>query len=323
MSTTAPIIVKKIKKAAHAHHGGAWKVAYADFVTAMMAFFLLLWLLSATTEEQRRGIADYFTPASVSQSASGAGGLLGGQAVSSPGAMTSATNTPSVSLRLQATSGASDGETEDDVGGDPAKSSRDLIDQAVDEVMVRREQEQFREAEAELRRALQNSPDLKGLAKHLVIDQTPEGLRIQIIDREGRSMFPRGRSGMLEHTRKLIKQVAEVIRKLPNKIAVSGHTDATPFRGQGGYSNWELSSARANASRRELIAAGLPPERTEKVVGRADKDLLVKDDPKSPKNRRISIVLLRQATAKGKAAKGSKAARSGPFKRDWTGPRLR
>ena len=326
MANNAPIIIKKVKKGGgHGHHGGAWKVAYADFVTAMMAFFLLLWLLNATTEDQRKGIADYFTPAIASTSKSGAGGLLGGQSVSSPGAMTSRTSVPSVSLRLKPTSGASDGDAEDDTGGDKQKDGTDLSEEELQEELARREEEQFQKAEADIRQALQDTPELQELEKHLIIDQTPEGLRVQIVDQEGRSMFPSGSSRMLDRTRALLRKITTVINNLPNKIALSGHTDATPFRGRAGFGNWELSAQRANASRRELIAGGLPSDRIEKVVGRADKELLVKDDPKSPKNRRISIVLLRQSLT-DKAAKASRSASSSgakPFKRNWTGPRLR
>ena len=322
MANDAPIIIKKVKKGGgHGHHGGAWKVAYADFVTAMMAFFLLLWLLNATTEDQRKGIADYFTPATASTSKSGAGGVLGGQSVSAPGAMTSRTSVPSVSLRLKPTSGASDGDAEDDVGGDKQKDGADLTEEELKDELERREAEQFQKAESDIRQALQETPELQELEKHLIIDQTPEGLRIQIVDQEGRSMFPSGSARMLDRTRALLRKITSVINGLPNKIALSGHTDATPFRGRIGYGNWELSAQRANASRRELVAGGLPSGRIEKVVGRADKELLVKDDPKSPRNRRISIVLLRQALTEKPAA--SSQATNKPFKRDWTGPRLR
>lgn len=322
MANDAPIIIKKVKKSGgHGHHGGAWKVAYADFVTAMMAFFLLMWLLNATTEDQRKGIADYFTPATASTSKSGAGGLLGGQSVSAPGAMASRTNAPSVSVRLKPTSGASDGDAEDDIGGDKQKDGSELSDEELQEEIEKREAEQFEKVEADIRQAIQEAPDLQGLEKHLVIDQTPEGLRIQIVDQEGRSMFPSGSSSMLGRTRTLLRKITAVIKKLPNKIALSGHTDATPFRGRVGFGNWELSSQRANASRRELIAGGLTTDRIEKVVGRADKELLVKDDPKSPRNRRISIVLLRQGATEKPSGPGKAASKK--FKRDWTGPRLR
>lgn len=326
MADNAPIIIKKIKKGGHAHHGGAWKVAYADFVTAMMAFFLLLWLLNATTEEQRRGIADYFTPQAVSKSSSGAGGLLGGQSVSAPGAMQSRTSVPSVSVSLRPTSGASDGNAEEDVGGRNKKDGSGFTDSELEEEVVRREQARFNKAEAELRQALEGSPELKELKKHLIVDQTPEGLRIQIIDQKGRSMFPSGSAKMLGRTSILLKKISSVVKAMPNKIAVSGHTDSTPFRGRNGYGNWELSASRANASRRELIATGLPTERIAKVVGQADRLHLVKNDPKSPRNRRISIVLLREA-GKGVAG-GTRRSKGGskrpaPFKRDWTGPRLR
>jgi len=194
----APIIIKKVVKGGHGHHGGAWKVAYADFVTAMMAFFLLMWLLNATTEDQKQGISEYFSPSTVSNTTGGAGGLLGGAAVSSPGAMTLRTAVPSVSLELRPTSGAQDGEAEDEGGGaveddDPDKTAN-LSEEELKEEIAKLEAENFEKAEAEIKQAIQDTPELKDLQKHLVIDQTPEGLRIQIVDQEGKPMFASGGS---------------------------------------------------------------------------------------------------------------------------------
>ena len=309
------IIIKKIKKAAHAHHGGAWKVAYADFVTAMMAFFLLLWLLNATTEEQRNGIADYFSPNVISGQTSGAGGMLGGTSISSPGARTSPTSVPSVSVELRPTSGASDGDSDDDGGVADDGENSQLSDEELAEQLAKREAERFARAEAEIRQAIQDTPDLRDLQKHLVIDQTPEGLRIQIVDREGQPMFPLGGAEMFQRTRKLVAKITQVINTLPNRISVSGHTDSKPFRGRRrGFGNWELSTGRALAIRRELVGSGLPMTRIATVVGKADTQPLLPDDPASARNRRISIVLLRQAGPTGQ---------NKTFRRDWTGPRLR
>jgi chemotaxis protein MotB len=284
-----PIVIKKIKKShvGH-HHGGAWKVAYADFVTAMMAFFLLLWLLSATTEEQRKGIANYFAPNLVSDTTAGSDGVLGGRTITSDGAMTSNAALPTITLDL-VRPGWNAGEMAGGIRPD------DLSEEAAEALLAEWEEERFREAEFALRQAIQDLPELQPLADNLIVDRTPEGMRIQIVDRERLSMFPLGSAEMLEHTKRLMILVAEAVRQLPNKIAITGHTDATPYAPGRGFSNWELSTARANASRRALIAAGLPEDRIASVIGKADQEPLIKEDPASPRNRRISIVLLHEA----------------------------
>lgn len=337
----APIIVKKIVKGGHAHHGGAWKVAYADFVTAMMAFFLLLWLLNATTEDQKQGISEYFSPSTVSNTTGGAGGLLGGAAVSSPGAMTSRTAQPSVSLELRPTSGAQDGEEVTEGGGkaedEEANKIANISDEKLEEELAKREEESFEKAKAEIQQAIQESEELKDLDKNLMIDLTPEGLRIQIVDQEGKPMFPSGSAKMHDKTKALLGKITQIVEKLPNKMSVSGHTDATQFRGsRKGFGNWELSTNRALESRRTLLESGLDPKRISHVTGKADTDPMIADNPDDPRNRRITIVLLREAGEQAKAAREARAKakqNSGPapdaatappqFKRDWTGPRLK
>ncbi|GAB4364162.1 MAG: flagellar motor protein MotB [Kiloniellaceae bacterium] len=304
------VIIKKVKKVAGGHHGGAWKVAYADFVTAMMAFFLLLWLLNATTEEQRKGIAEYFspvtamTPDSVSQSPSGAGGVMGGRSMITDGALVNDTSPVGITVSLPGakddTEQQAEEPTDDTQSGQRLAKSEEDANQAVDPSEVDRlaaelEQERFEAAETELRQALESVPDLSDFAKNLVIDQTPEGLRIQIIDQEGRSMFASGSAEMFPHTQRLLALVADAIKKLDNPVAIKGHTDSTPYTSSKNYSNWELSTDRANSSRRALIAAGLPASRVASVVGRADQEHFVPEEPNSPRNRRISVVLLRQA----------------------------
>lgn len=285
MAEEAPsvTIIKRGKKCPHSHHGGAWKVAYADFVTAMMAFFLLLWLLNASTEEQLSGLSNYFAPTSVSKSTSGAGGLLGGQVIGE-GAMPSKTASPSITMSLPPS-------TMGKMGEDEGEGSPD--GQPDEEAAARLEQMQFEEAADKLRIAVQLNPDLKGLAKNILVDNTAEGLRIQIVDQEGTSMFTSGSSDMLDHTKRLLGLVAKAVNQMPQKISISGHTDASPFVDKTGYSNWELSADRALASRRVLLYAGINPDRIARVVGRAETDPLVKDQPADPRNRRISIVLLR------------------------------
>ncbi|MDP2697840.1 flagellar motor protein MotB [Thalassospira sp.] len=267
------IVIKKIKKGGHGHHGGAWKVAYADFVTAMMAFFLLLWLLSSATDEQLQGIANYFSPETVSSSDSGSGGILGGTSLAVEGSLRSEMGAPSVSMPIP-----------------PPQTP----EQAAAAQQARIEDKEFDQAAEELREALKDTPELAGLFDNLIIDETDEGLRIQIVDKDGTSMFPSGSPAMNDHTRQLLAKVAEAIEGMPQDIAIDGHTDSVPFGdGSGDYSNWELSADRALATRRELGALGLPDSRFGKVSGRADTDPLLPDAPNNEQNRRISITLLR------------------------------
>ena len=411
----APIIIKR-KKAAHAGgHGGAWKVAYADFVTAMMAFFLLLWLLNVVTSDQKRGISDYFAPASVSRESSGSGGVLGGQSLTVQGALVSPTSplaadvpgvgppgyateesenadenvdsgakkedksTPNTNnnasnnttnnnnkqaddtAKLNKKPGESDKEFMDRLNkaaeklGIPGKQTTERVDdfmrrlyesssnylkqqsdegrvdyqkrmdqaahdlnlpgqqpgeslpdfvkrvaEAADQIhKAQQETEHFQEAATSIRQAIQEIPELKELAKNLVVDTTPEGLRIQIVDQEQNVMFSAGSSQMEPQAKALMGLVAKAIADLPNKLSVSGHTDSSPFTHGGGRDNWDLSTERANASHRALEAAGIADSRITDVVGRADRDLLFPNDPTSPRNRRISIVLLREKPGDG------------------------
>jgi chemotaxis protein MotB len=307
-SNAPTVIIKKVKSHAHApHHGGAWKVAYADFVTAMMSFFLLLWLLNVTTDVQKRGIADYFEPTISSKSQSGAGGVLGGLTIGSPGAQAIPLSQPELQIARQAMRQQQEGDDGNDggtAGTDPKAQDQDggidkdhvkpIDDKDLERQYAEREQHRFEAAAKALREAMNQIPELKALKNNLLIDNTPEGLRIQIVDQAKQPMFPLGSAEMLDPARKLIALVAQVVQHLPNKISISGHTDATPYPMGGKYSNWELSADRANDSRREFIADGVAPQRIERVVGLADRDPLVPADPTSPENRRISVVLLRE-----------------------------
>lgn len=313
----APIIIKKIKKVeGHGHHGGAWKVAYADFVTAMMAFFLLMWLLNATSEEQKRGISNYFGPYGNAQGAGGSGGILGGLSVQSKGMWTDNKTSPTVvspSVKVEMTEEAGygdevGGELEEDgyheekrdevmavkKEGEIEEDATSLSEKGLKDALEKTEAKEFKQAEEALKQAIETIPDLKELAKNLIIDNTPEGLRIQIIDHKGLSMFPIGSSKMHEYMKKLLQQIAKITMNLPNKLSISGHTDSNPYANTKSYSNWELSSDRANASRRILLDAGLASERIYSVVGKAHTEPLIKSDPKSERNRRISIVLRKQ-----------------------------
>ncbi len=303
MDNHASVVIKKVKKGGHGgHHGGAWKVAYADFVTAMMAFFLLLWLLNATTEEQKMGISNYFDPTAISRSTrSGSGGVLGGTSITVPGALKSASSPPMISTPQVARPQAERTESLDPDSDDPENiesrlGSREdeegIANQEIVEQLLReREQQQFEDAEAALREAIEQTPELSESGEALQIDAVPEGLRIQLIDQERIALFPNGSAAMYDQTRQLLQKVAEVINKLPNKIEISGHTDSTQFAAGATYTNWELSSDRANASRRVLADNGINPERIVKVAGRADREPLIEDNPADPTNRRISIIL--------------------------------
>lgn len=296
------IIRRKRKGGGHAaHHGGAWKVAYADFVTAMMSFFLLLWLLNVTTDVQRKGIADYFSPASISKSESGAGGVMGGQTITTNGAQFAANTPPSVDERTIPTVGRGEEGDEDtreksqnpDEEKKPAAADAPMDEAALAEAM-KREEENFKAAENLLKEALAGSPELREFANQILVDRTPEGLRIQIIDRDKFSMFPSGGSVPFERARELLRMVGRVVARLPNDISITGHTDSAPFSTGSKRDNWGLSTERANTSRGELEYSGVAANRIARVVGMADREPLVKDNPKDAKNRRISIVLLRQ-----------------------------
>jgi chemotaxis protein MotB len=282
----APIIIKKVKKGGHAgHHGGAWKVAYADFVTAMMAFFLLMWLINTTSPEQKRGIADYFAPASVSQTTSGSGGILAGTGLGDSGAKSDGSASVTPQLAPEAPPNATD-------AGKSSKSGAISADEASKEASAKAEADEFKSAAESLRQALQDMPELAELSKQVIVDVTPEGLRIQLVDQEGRSMFDQGSAKPNDRARLLLRAVAKVVRQLHNRITISGHTSATVGAGGGG-DDWALSAGRANAARSVLQDAGIEADRIYQVSGKANSDPLYPDDPTLPGNRRIAITLLR------------------------------
>lgn len=283
------IVIKKITKVAGGHGGGAWKIAYADFVTAMMAFFLLLWLLSSVTQEQLEGISNYFTPVSASTSTSGAGDILGGKTITEEGASESTTLRDSVTANLPPPKAGRGNKDASPDGEGESGGSGDAAAEALKQV----EEEQFEKAEEELRELIEDNPTMKQFKESLVIENTPEGLSIQLVDQDGLAMFPSGRADMFLHTRRLLEVVSKVVTGLPQQLAVSGHTDAVPFRSDNGYSNWELSSDRANSARRVLQQFKVPERRFSRVVGKAATEPLLPDDPTNARNRRLSIILLR------------------------------
>lgn len=294
MASDQPIVIKKVKKGGgHGHHGGAWKVAYADFVTAMMAFFLMMWLINNTEPEQREGIADYFAPASVSRSESGSGGILGGTDFSNEGSRGS--GSASIVDRLAPTPvEVREREQESSQTGAGETAEPEVSVDAVASALARRESAEFASAEQSLRQALQDMPELAELSRHVIIEETPEGLRIQLIDEEGRPMFSPGQVEPNERARVLLRAVANIAQTLPNRMTISGHTDASPAP-RTGPSNWELSASRANAALNVVLDAGIPEHRIAEVRGKAGAEPLFPDDPYLPGNRRLSITLLREA----------------------------
>jgi chemotaxis protein MotB len=286
-----PIIIKKIKKGGHGgHHGGAWKVAYADFVTAMMAFFLLMWLINTTSPEQKRGIADYFAPASVSTSTSGSGGILAGTSMGDEGVKSEG----AVKVLEQSAPQPPKNVIDQGASSKQAASVEQASEQSLRQALQKREEQSFQSAAESLRQAMQNMPELAELSKQIQVDQTPEGLRIQLIDQEGRSMFEQGSTKPNDRARVMLRAVARVINQLPNRITIAGHTSASP-NGAKSAGDWTLSAARADAARQILQEAGVDADRVYQVSGKAASDPLYPDDPTLAGNRRIAIVLLREA----------------------------
>jgi chemotaxis protein MotB len=269
-----PIIVKRIKRGGHGHHGGAWKIAYADFVTAMMAFFLLMWLLGSTTEGDKKGIADFFnSPLKVA--------LMGG---SGSGDSSHVIKGGGVDLSRQG------GQVK---SGDSEKSRKTINLQAYKAAQRRAELERLQGLKNSFEGKLAGNAKLAALKSQIRLDMTADGLRIQIVDEQQRPMFASGSAVVQPYMRELLRLIGEVLTEVPNRLTLEGHTDAQPFTaGERGYSNWELSADRANASRRELIAGGLPDDRVLRVQGLAHSSLFDRDDPLSAVNRRISIIVM-------------------------------
>jgi len=273
-----PIVVKRIKKVAGGHHGGAWKIAYADFVTAMMAFFLLMWLLASASEGDLRGIAEYFkTPLKVALSggkSSGEGATLiqgGGQDLT-----------------------RSEGQVKK--GKTPLEKTAINIKMVQEEVLrMEKEKEikKLKELKESIEKAIEASPKLQQFKKQILLDITSEGLRIQIIDEKNRPMFQSGSAKLEPYTKEILYEIGTMLNQVPNKVSLSGHTDAQAYSiGDKGYGNWELSSDRANATRRELILGGIDENKIVRVVGLSSAVLFDKNDPLNPQNRRISLIVM-------------------------------
>ncbi|WP_298310875.1 flagellar motor protein MotB [Propionivibrio sp.] len=278
-----PIVIKRIKKVAGGHHGGAWKIAYADFVTAMMAFFLLMWLLGSTANGDLKGIADYFTnPVKVSmQGGSGAGDATsilkgGGKDLTSSAGQ------------------VKNGELES------KKKTPNLKEAKTEQLrkeFEQREKTTLNELKQNIEKLIDGNSMLRQFKNQLLIDVTPEGLRIQIIDEKNRPMFDTGSDDLKPYSRVILREIGNALNAVPNKVSFSGHTDAAAFGGGGkGFSNWELSANRANAARREMINGGMDANKVLRVLGLSSSVLFDKNDPLSSANRRINIVVLNKRT---------------------------
>jgi chemotaxis protein MotB len=270
-----PIIVKRVKKGGHAAHGGAWKIAYADFVTAMMAFFLLMWLLGSTAKGELQGIAAYFnSPLKVA--------MAGGD-----GAGNSSSIIPGGGNDLSKVHGqVRRSDSKDDKR---TKMSPD----ALKAEQAKEDARRIQSLRDKIETLITESPRLKEFRSQIQLNVTPDGLQIQIVDDQNRPMFDSGSALVKPYMRDILREIGSALNGVENRISLAGHTDATPYgNGDRGYSNWELSADRANASRRELVAAGMPDEKLGRVVGLAASDPFTPNDPKAPTNRRITITVL-------------------------------
>ncbi|HWZ64934.1 MAG TPA: flagellar motor protein MotB [Steroidobacteraceae bacterium] len=301
----AIVIVKRYKRGVAGHHGGAWKVAYADFVTAMMAFFLVMWLVTAVSRDQRAAIFDYFKNPSMEpgKSSKPAPGMAGpGGASTSPINMHGGLDSPRVLQSLAPGIGTPapppttqpKDSPQTQPTPTPTQTEQDLA--AARKAVEAAERAQLESLMDELRKAVDESQALEPFKDQLLLDITPEGLRIQIVDKQNRPMFDSGGTQLKPYTVAILTELAKYLNTVPNHLSLTGHTDATPYAGGSGRTNWDLSADRANAARRALEAAGLATEKTARVVGLSSSVLFDKQDPRDPVNRRISIIVMtRQA----------------------------
>ena len=275
----APIIVKKIKKNGGGHHGGAWKIAYADFVTAMMAFFLLMWLLGSTSKAQKEGIAEYFqTPLHM---------VLMGPSLGQSDSALRNTGGKDVTKKQ--------GQVKP-VEGDPGKLKTVRLED-VKEALKQAEKVKLEALKAKIEQAIEDNPTLQQFKSQLKLDITSEGLRVQIIDEQNRPMFENAKAELQPYAKTILREIGKTLNGVDNKISLSGHTDAAAYaHGDQGYSNWELSADRANASRRELIAGGMDETKLMRVVGLGSAIMMDKENPFNPINRRISLIVMNKET---------------------------
>jgi len=288
-----PIIIKKVKKNKHAHHGGAWKIAYADFVTAMMAFFLLLWLISMTTPEQKEGLASYFAPPNISPTTSGAGGLMGGTTLDDSDAQMSG-SAPDVTVDASVTpKGEEFGTVQGAMSGRDQQQGSEFDAAKASQYDLKATDDQgFHSAAASIRQAWQAMPDITEMADNLLVEETDEGLNIRIIDQEGSPMFPEGSKYPNEATRQALAAIAPILQTLSSPVRIAGHTAAGGVYANPRYGSWELSADRANTVRQILGEFGLADDRVDSVVGRSTADPFFPNDPYMAANERIEITLL-------------------------------
>lgn len=280
----SPIIVRRVKKRRHGYHGGAWKVAYADFVTAMMAFFLVMWILGAGTREQKAAISEYFKNPSTAP---------GNATIAPPGRMGPG-GASDAAVKLGGALDLSHGPGKDRHNGPPGAASKEDMDKRA----RAQEKARLQELMSQLHAAIQNSQALAPFKDQLLLDITPEGLRIQIVDKLNRPMFDTGSAKLRDYTRTILGELGAFINRVPNRVSITGHTDDAPYANERNYSNWELSTDRANAARRALLAGGMSEGKSARVVGLAASVPLDKAHPDNPINRRISIIVMtRQAEA--------------------------
>ncbi|MCG6540922.1 flagellar motor protein MotB [Pseudomonas sp. KSR10] len=286
MDNTQPIIIKRVKKSAAGHHGGAWKIAFADFATAMMAFFLVMWLMSSATPEQKRAISGYFQdPIGFTESASPHVIDLGG------------TPTPSPDRTLNEEVDPAIQQSESKIDADQAETFAEQLERERLELLLQ-----------ELQNKVDENPDLTRFKDQILFEITQDGLRIQIMDAANRPMFALGSAQLQPYFEDILLAMADTIRAVPNKISVSGHTDAKPYSGQGDFGNWELSAGRANAARRTLVAGGYPEDQIARVVGYASSALFDRENPLNPVNRRIDILVLTKKAQRNIEGEQSDAA---------------
>ena len=281
---SAPIIVRRIKRKGHGHHGGAWKVAYADFVTAMMAFFLVMWLIGAGTKQQRAAISEYFKNPSMTQ----------GTATMAPAGQAGPGGASNSMIKLGGAMDLSHGPGHDKQGAAAAS----VDPKEIEKEARKQERARLEELMQQLQAAIQSSQALEPFKDQLLLDITPEGLRIQIVDKQNRPMFDLGSAQLRPYTTKILQELSGFINRVPNRISISGHTDDAPYSTDHHYSNWELSADRANAARRALLTGGLSEDKIARVVGLAASVPFDRANPGDPINRRISIIVMnKQAEA--------------------------
>lgn len=274
LEKSKPIIIKRVKRNTHGHHGGSWKVAFADFATAMMAFFLLLWLMGNTNEEEKEAISGYFhDPSGFTEKAGAAPSQIGDKGQ----------NASIIKF--------------DNIQPETKEVKEELSEDQLAKLAEEKEIAKLELLKKELESLVENSKAFEQFKDQVMIDITPSGLRIQIVDKDKRPMFDSGSAEPKYYSKTILRGLANVLKLVPNKLSVTGHTDATPYVEREDYGNWELSADRANAARRELIRGGILEKKIARVEGFSSSILFDKNKPHNPVNRRIAIIVLKPSVA--------------------------